>query len=208
MTGCLVCEKGRRKNEWKRTIWELVWSLVISLRQFPLAQDWKLSEHRLFFPNLCHPWVLLNQKNSKCWLSLLWLTQESVVAPRPGHPNSLIPSPALLSCVLFSFSVSLCSVHTDAFKDFVGGCCLFQAFQEKSCDSLSPLPWLVVVFLFFGGVFLFFVLNSRLLDFCFNLFCQRKNNLTSISQTWLFSSKVLFSFCCLSCFCSGWLSSW
>lgn len=164
---CLVCLLWEGEKEWKRTIWELVWSLVISLRQFPLAQDWKLSAHRLFFPNLCHPWVLLNQKNSKCWLSLLWLTQESVVAPRPGHPNSLVLSPALLSCILFSFDVSLCSVHTDGFRDFVGGSCLFQAFQEKSCDSLSPLPWLVVVFFFWGGYVFVFRFELQIIGFLF-----------------------------------------
>lgn len=54
-----------------------------------------------------------------------------MVAFRPGQPNVMVPSPALLFCVLFSSYVSLCSVYTDSFRDFVGGCCLFQAFQEK-----------------------------------------------------------------------------
>lgn len=50
--------------------------------------------------------------------------QVLIVSPRsrwwrPGlasQPNSLVPSPALLSCVLFSFYVTLCSVHTDGFR--------------------------------------------------------------------------------------------
>lgn len=77
------------------------------------------------------------------------------------------PGPALLFCVLFSSYVSLCSVHTDSFRDFVGGCCLFQAFQER--NHLTVCHHCHGGSVFFVK-FLFFVLSSRLLDFYFNLF--------------------------------------
>lgn len=88
----------------------------------------------------------------------------------PASPTASFP-PQPFCPVYFSLSTCLCVASTLTVLDFVGGCCLFQAFQEKSCDRLSPLPWLVVVFFV---TFLFLVLNSRLLGFCFNLFLSEE----------------------------------
>lgn len=88
----------------------------------------------------------------------------------PASPTAPFP-PQPFCPVYFSLSTCLCVASTLTVLDFVGGCCLFQAFQEKSCDRLSPLPWLVVVFFV---TFLFLVLNSRLLGFCFNLFLSEE----------------------------------
>lgn len=86
----------------------------------------------------------------------------------PASPTASFPP---FCPVYFSLSTCLCVASTLTVLDFVGGCCLFQAFQEKSCDHLSPLPWLVVAFFV---TFLFLVLNSRLLGFCFNLFLSEE----------------------------------
>lgn len=63
----------------------------------------------------------------------------------PASPTASFP-PQPFCPVYFSLSMCLCVASTLTVLDFVGGCCLFQAFQEKSCDRLSPLPWLVVAF--------------------------------------------------------------
>lgn len=86
----------------------------------------------------------------------------------PASPTASFPP---FCPVYFSLSTCLCVASTLTVLDFVGGYCLFQAFQEKSCDHLSPLPWLVVAFFV---TFLFLVLNSRLLGFCFNLFLSEE----------------------------------
>lgn len=86
----------------------------------------------------------------------------------PASPTASFPP---FCPVYFSLSTCLCVVSTLTVFDFVGGCCLFQAFQEKSCDRLSPLPWLAVAFFV---TFLFLFLNSRLLGFCFNLFLSEE----------------------------------
>lgn len=86
----------------------------------------------------------------------------------PASPTASFPP---FCPVYFSLSTCLCVASTLTVLDFVGGCCLFQAFQEKSCDRLSPLPWLAVAFFV---TFLFLFLNSRLLGFCFNLFLSEE----------------------------------
>lgn len=86
----------------------------------------------------------------------------------PASPTASFPP---FCPVYFSLSTCLCVASTLTVFDFVGGCCLFQAFQEKSCDRLSPLPWLAVAFFV---TFLFLFLNSRLLGFCFNLFLSEE----------------------------------
>lgn len=86
----------------------------------------------------------------------------------PASPTASFPP---FCPVYFSLSTCLCVASTLTVLDFVGGCCLFQAFQEKSCDRLSPLPWLAVAFFV---SFLFLFLNSRLLGFCFNLFLSEE----------------------------------